>query len=516
MRRPRLLDAAVCFFTLSIAAIAQADEIKLNDLFAEIPNRCSVVWGIGDVPATVAELRRWSEPTIAGILDETQREMVNWTLETAGTLISGPAAGGVFGNGDWLFAARTARSKAEIAERLNQHLDAKEENDLIKIGAPNNPWFFCAVRGGRIVGSNKMEVLDEYLSSPVEPGEYALGTSEESLPRASVVALKRAGVIPVLEPSETGRAGSHGQAFMRRLYEALGMSDALAAPGLLRLSLLNDSLVLRGSVSIPALEPKSANEPAGQRPGLVASVLGVYPIALYASGAPFAPMVDEMERGMNRFDPDVAAEFREEMRELNGDLGYDFQKDFLALLGPEWAVGVVPPKTPEEGAQWFFACGISDRERFVNSAARLAEISEEPWTEIEPHGAVRLFRTRAFTVPVEIAVAEDAFLMASSEPALESALRVKAADSLHPARAEDARWEVRLAAAWSSITQLFPNEGEWGRVWAEWSKLSFNAACVVRRLPDAISVELRLEGIDPEQIRAFFDPFSSHADMAEE
>ena len=193
--------------------------------------------------------------------------------------------------------------------------------------------------------------------------------------------------------------------------------QALTADGaaLACLKVRPDGISLWATVTLPPPVTTGDDAPLARIP-----MSRRWPLRLRGDGLALASLVDHVENALAAFDPDVAAEFREELAELDADLGYGFQADLLGNIGPAWAFGAFPAEDGTVG--WVFSCGVRDAEELVAHAEALAGLAGEPWTEGAPQDGLRRFSTQAFTVPLELAVAEDRFAVASSEAALREAL----------------------------------------------------------------------------------------------
>jgi hypothetical protein len=224
-------------------------------------------------------------------------------------------------------------------------------------------------------------------------------------------------------------------------------------------------------------------------------------------------LFEKVQRAEEAFDPDVGAEFREEMAELNRDLGYDFERDFLALLGGQCAFGVSPGAG--EGPGWVFACGLAEREKFIARAARLAEISKEPWAEKDAYKGARRFTTRLLSLPLELAVGQDGLLVGSSGSLMQAVLD-RATDPTRslggPAlpTGPGVTWAMRLkldSAAIAALLLPMPGLHAFRQRWLG-APAAADVTIVSLRTADTAELEVRIGGLTPETLRDWLAPLA--------
>jgi hypothetical protein len=126
----------------------------------------------------------------------------------------------------------------------------------------------------------------------------------------------------------------------------------------------------------------------------------------------FAGASVALRQVMTAVDPDISAEYDEELGEVNKELGFDFEKDFLANIGQEWSFAMFP-----EG-RWALSFTVKDMDAFKRHAARLAGFGKEPW-EATKLGEREVFKTKAYTIPLVVACQGDLSVITSSEDLLE-------------------------------------------------------------------------------------------------
>lgn len=192
----------------------------------------------------------------------------------------------------------------------------------------------------------------------------------------------------------------------RRFSAALGFDAAIAQPVFINIGLGANELTASLSASLPPATPARGFAQAALRPlpplrGLQVTVSGFRP----------AEMLDFIAGAEDRFDPDAGQEFREELTELNRDLGFDFRKDLLAHLG-DWGLSVGP--SDEGRPVWSAVARLDSAAQFLAAAQRLAEFVEAGWAEGPEYGDARRFTTSAFTASLSLAVRPEWFVMASS------------------------------------------------------------------------------------------------------
>lgn len=518
MNTMKRLSVAAVVLAIAASAVLAAADVKLDDLLGALPNKCMIVWGSPDVPAAVAAVRRWSEPVLAVSADPKAKAEIDKAVAAIRKTLTGPAVGAWLGGDEIVFLAATTGTQADIVNALRPYTNVRQEHDLVVW-----PGCYCAVRDGRIVCSNKADTVRQFLGSGPDTAQSVLGTPDgaalltrREVRDASFFVFKRPGLPKELDPLAGMRGAGPAMALQRRLADALAADLWWSAPGVVSLDLGKRAITVK-AIALSPLDDPPARPPARANPlRYAAHIRAVCPLCLWGSGAGFASAVDGLGIRMERFDPDVAAEFREEMAELNRDLGYDFQRGFLGTLGSDWAVGVLPSGKRKE-AEWVFACALKDSDKFIRNAARLAEISKEPWSEARKLDGVRLFNTRAFTVPLAIAVSGDSLLIAPSAHGRETIINLLKKASPRPdapgtSHAPDAVWEIHAVARWLGIAQLLQDEKGVPREFREaWSRLPQEARFVLnaRRAAQELRIELRLELPTLEDAREWLAPLST-------
>jgi len=507
VKRSNVLFAAVAWIAVVRAVGLGAEPVVLRDLLGALPKNCQVVCGIPDVRRTVAAVRRWANPIVTEVVPGPILGMFNWGLDLPVKVVTGPAVA-AWHEKALLVVAGTGLSQAQVTELLAQHVGGHENQGLIAFGAPNRPYGFCAVRGGRIFGSNRRQALHRFLESPPDangsilavPDAAALLNTDE-VAESSFFMLKPAGVLGTAPTRKRTRGARYSRAFQRRVLAAVNCLCPVEAPSVACLHLGEHSVVLKAITRMP---PLNVGVPAAAGPSLLA---GACPILFRGWGTEFASAPDRLAMAMNAFDPDVETEFREEMAELDRDLGYDFQRDLLATLGAEWEFGVILPEDDPQPTG-VFTCALRDRDKFIRCAARLAQVSKEPWSEKEVHKGARRFATRAFTVPLEVAVTENRLMVASSAQAVQAALDLARKESPRSgsttkADASAVTWAVQGRARLAVLAHVLPTDPKAAAFLFALSRSPDTAQVVLelRRPPDTLSLEVRLEGLSPEDLQ---------------
>jgi prepilin-type processing-associated H-X9-DG protein len=333
-----------------------------------------------------------------------------------------------------LLLAWSTASQAEIMRRIQAlGIRVEEREGVLKLALAGHPDASAVVRDGRIVASAEEAALRKYLAAPPDaahsllslPGMGQFMETEEFFSATlfqcsaqSDVALES--VIPDAPfhfygvPLMTPVKG----ALQRRFLAAVGFDATKPSAVYCKVT---DQEIRLGCIFVKSLEAKREAEPAADLSRLPLSLGKSAPAFACGWQAPsFAAFVDNLAGSMDRFDPDVGAEFRDKMGELDRDLGYSFQNDLLGLLGPDWmwVAAADPLKAPQ-----VFICSLKDREAFIVRAAKLAAISQAPWERLPDLAGAQRFRTKILVHPVELALRENALLISSSEAFLEKALQ---------------------------------------------------------------------------------------------
>jgi hypothetical protein len=122
----------------------------------------------------------------------------------------------------------------------------------------------------------------------------------------------------------------------------------------------------------------------------------------------FADVTSWLRRGMGGEGREVADEYDTKVRQASKELGFDFEKDFLANLGQEWAL------LRNRDGEWALCFTVKDAAAFKKHATRLAEFSNEPW-HAEKVSGKDVFRTRAYTMPLVLEVGASSAMVVTSE-----------------------------------------------------------------------------------------------------
>jgi len=511
MKRCRACAALLLATATVTANVLTAQEQELEALLDRLPADCELVVGTGDAAGAAEGVLRWARPLIGRLAvgDRVTEVLDAWTGASRG--LSGPAVAGWLENGTWVFLARTAGSQHQWAAILSEHFTLNVEADVMAVGGGASPSVFCAVRGGYIVASTNMEALDKLLAG-------ARTTAPSLVQRLEALGLLRWQDLPgaalfVFSASHaTERVVEVPQrlhpmmAFVPRLQRALIKQfgvEALGA-GLTTLRLGEDAIRLE---VVAALSGGDA-EGLGRAPS--AQLLHLPQeccLMLRGTGADFPSLTDRLERFMEAFDPDVAEEYRQDLSELNRDLGYDFRSHFLGSLGSRWAAGLLPPDH-EGAANWIFACELRDPDGFLQCARQLARLTQEPWQQKPSVGAARRFSTRAFTVPLELALAaENLLLVAPSMPALRRSLEVTGVDGAKrkkpPAAGRSGRsWQFHVCGRLAALPPLLPGGEKWSALRLALTRFPPGAEAIlnIERTRAALRVEMGLVGMRPEDL----------------
>jgi len=516
----RQATATVFLLAALLVAVAwPADRTEVRSLVEHLPGRCRWVAGTPDVAQTVAALRWWpTEPLGAEALEEEGAALLTWALDMAPQALRGPAVIAQLDDGALLFLGATPFSRAEIAELLRPRQPSRAVEDILVLSAGRRN-FSLVVRSGEIVGCSDFDQLRRFLAKPVEAAQSILAAPEAAallgrpeLGQASAFLFKPRIALPPAAGRDTGQA-----ALFRQLNAATGIWDTINAPWLILLHLERREIIITAASPAAGTPAATFSESRAMlSPGLTAIRAG-FPIFITYNGPNFAALFRAIEQAEETFDPDVGTEFHEEMAELNRELGYDFHRDFLAVLGGEWAVGINPggEAIPRRGknVEWVFICGVADGEKFIKRAARLAQVAREPWAAGETYRGARCFRTRAFGVPLEVGLSGNSLLVASSSGKLREAIdhvanlpaRVAGAREI----AAPAALELRLGMESWALARLLPGSGpRWARVASDWSTLRLQAEAVAKfqQVVGQRELQLRLEGITPESLSQWLLP----------
>lgn len=498
-------DAKPVFWIAAALAILASQAVaapndKLEAMLRKLPSDCVVVAGAADAPVALAAVRRWAEPLLRTLGNPEASAALGMMLDSAAGILDGPAVVGVAEGGAFHVLVGTGTTQGEVVLFLQGlGLECRMDGDVVGVGSRFRDVAVFRIKDGVIALAPNALLLDALLSPPV-PGEPTLldlpdGAAlmrPDELREASLFAFKTRWLPDLFGPTRQ----PDPMAFMRRLIDAVIESCHLDAPLVARLHIGEKELRLTGAAALPPTPPLGT-----------AAVMAPLPEdSIYGSWG-WLPdlnvLIGGMEAAMDVVDRDIAMEFRTEMAELDADLGYDFRQDFLANLGPDWAETLVPAAG---GPQWMIVCGLRDREQFIRCAEGLARLAGERWTEGTPEGAIRHFSTRAFTIPLELAVAEHRVFVATSTAALRRS--IEAAGKPEGLRPEPgAAWEAHgLAHVPELIAVLAGNDAPPERGMMLLLLKGARIGVDVRRQGERLEYDVRLDGITPEQLDLFAGP----------
>jgi len=500
-KRRSLLMAMIL---LVVATCAHAQDTDLKRTLGMLPNTCSLVIGCADTQKTVGAIKKWGEPVASKVLPEPMKDMLLWAMDSIGTTINGSAVFGLLDEkGAFVFILESELAPNEIAKIFNEHLDVASVGEFVVFGPPRRPWLYCTVRKGYIIASNSRETLNRFLGEPVEPERSILVTEDgakfllrEDVANASLFAFKRPGLIGGFDPFGTRGRARTAAAIGERMLAATHIGWLVQSPSLACLTVNDAAVSLKTTVLLP--EEASLPEKRGVAQSSAAlNLSSAWPLRISGRHNGFSSLMDALERAMERFDPDVAAEYREEMGELDRDLGYDFRKDFMDVLGGRWELGIRPSAAGGE-VDWTLVCELLDRDRFVASAAKLAEISSEPWSEAPSQSGALWFKSRAFTLPLEIGVTKAHVVVGSSSRPVQEALRVSPgvpAKTMHAHR--DSLWDIEAALRIKEFIRPLPRDAVPRELMSMISNLPESCTVTLRveRKPGEFVSELSIEGM---------------------
>ena len=529
--------AALAFVSLLLAVPAFAadapkakEKAELADLLGQLPDSCLVVVGAEDVRVTLNVARYWTTAPMGETwVPAPVREQVAQMLKATGYILSGPGVVAWFEPGGALLIGPTGRTQDQVRQAFEPLAGARMAGDLIAVGPIAHPTQYAAVRDGLFATSDRRDTLEKFLKTPVDPKHSLLASPAGALfgrepvkGAAFFACLPKAGsFLREFDQRPAGQAGVQA-AIIRRLLAAAGVGALRDAPLLIRLEQMEDAIELRGLVLLqqgtqpPPAVPDAARGTAQPRAAVpqTEEAFAFDPkaagclVSLHGTGADFGALVDWWGARMDKFDPDVGAEFREKMAEYNRDFKGDFQREVLAPLGDRWMIGLTAP-AGDQGVQWIAAATLRDRDQFLKGAAKFAAASGEPWAGAAPRDGAARFLTRSFTVPFQLWAREDMAVMGASERDLARALK-----AWHPAdRPADAGtpgpdWSVRLIASWQGIAQVVAAEKGAAHLARAWSALPSDAgftAEVARRGPQ-LRLHARVHGLSPDIAATWLKP----------
>ncbi len=490
---------------LACDAFAEPND-DLGSLLRRLPPDCVVVLGSADAPAALVSLRRWAAPLLEHLVGGQANAVIVAMLDATADFLNGPVVAGMTEDTTVYVLACTGKTQEEVLQVLaGMGLDYGVDDEEIVLGAGGADGGLLQVKGGLIGYAPDRALLDGLLV-PRPPGELTLLDAPDGaallqldeLQEASLFAFKTRWLPKVLQ----GPPRLDQMALVRRGANALVRHLHLDASVVLRLRIGEGDVRLAGAARLPHGPPLAEVGEAGR--------LFVLPEACaertWGWAPSLAPLVDHAADVLAAFDPDVAAEFREEMAELNADLGYDFQQDFLGNLGPGWVHAVFPPEDGE-AEQWLYAYGVQDREKLIRCAEGLARLADESWEEGRPEGGIRRFSSRVFAIPLEVAVDEHRAFLASSPEALRRGLAL--------ARESEAIWP-QPGTVWEThsivqlrdlVVDLLDAEMSEARRAAVLQALAgARGTADIRRLPERVEFELLVEGIGPGELQRALVP----------
>jgi len=455
----------------------------LEALLRRLPPDCVAIAGSADASAGLAPLQPWVPMLAARAGDKLKGLTDPQFVAAAAGMLDGPAVAGLSAERTVFLLAGIDKTQPDVLTALdNLSIDHSLDGDTIVL-APDGPiGGLIRVQGGLLGYAADRELLDRILAVPDADAPSILDSPDgvallrlDELQAASAFAFKTGWAPEILSDSATG-----AEALLRRGAHAVARTLRLDAPLVLRLHVGRAGTRIGFAARLPRAEPLG-------EAGRLFALPDACPEKGWGWMHSMADLADLHEDFLAAFDPDVAAEFREEMAEVNADLGYDFRQEFLGNLGPGWARAVLPA---QDGglSEWFWAYGVQDSGKLIRQAEALARFAAEPWEETASEGPVRRFSTRAFTIPLELAVDEHLALLAPSSDALHRALAL--------ARESEAI-EPQTGIVWESHS-IAPLEESTG------PRMIMDA----RRLAERVEVELLLEGLGPQQLGAALLPVS--------
>lgn len=117
-----------------------------------------------------------------------------------------------------------------------------------------------------------------------------------------------------------------------------------------------------------------------------------------------------LRRGFAAAHHEILDEFDEEMAEVNEELGFYFERDFIGNLTGDWSLSTWGR------LQWAFKFQVDDPDSFLNHVRAIAKLSNELWEPEEnaPDGTVAI-NSRVYTIPVRLVVVGNEVMLSAGE-----------------------------------------------------------------------------------------------------
>lgn len=271
--------------------------------------------------------------------------------------------------------------------------------------------FSFAVRDGRAVGSSDRTIAAAWLQGEFPKKKWVSDTAVRNwiggLPKGAKLRLLF-NPAPLIKDLPVGRKNSP-EALLR---EVLAPQDVRAIAG--DVSWDRNSLSLDVCVAM-------ADKAGGISRALTCAphasrTLGMFPadfIAVGRIGWPSAAaFVNAGYAVLDRVDPDIGAEYREELVDFKNETSVDFEGDLLANLVGEIGYGVRVNFAKPNPIAWAVVCPLANPARFGTQIDALLKHFDVPVTRRQESGLdVRLSMLR---VPFAFAVAGETFIIADS------------------------------------------------------------------------------------------------------
>jgi hypothetical protein len=418
-----VLLTAVSLF-LSIKATAdEKNEVEgqkqIRTLLTHVPADRQVVAGSRDISRMLEKLLHWTLPFSNQLPANVPWDRLRTLPEEIQKVFPGAVIfGGKEDSSEFFFVARCKLSSREAINKLWESIRRRIGPQGGEIPAPpiRNRGNIQIVGGGTrslclttrknlLFAALQEKTLRQLIS--VKPDESLMSENSMSkiLSKAHVhgadffgISSTFAAKLPTHTPSIMGirhpQLTKRIQCVAEKLLETLRLGNSIRAGSLW----LNDKKIsgymahrLRGSPS--------------QRENEIASLPEIQynasPLAVSVSGMNWKALVELIRSGLHTFDEDVGNEFNTDLKKFEADLGYEHE-DFLENLKNRWGFKIFSGR----GKEWHLAlmCMVKDAARFIEHAQRMAALSDVEWRCVEASDNVRIFKTRAFTVPLFIRV----------------------------------------------------------------------------------------------------------------
>ncbi len=418
-----LVLAGVCAL---IGRTATAQETDVLDLLQRMPGDAEIVIGSPDVPGATDAAWRWVGAALEN-LPRDERAPIEAMPQMIKSVCGGAAVVGFRTDDDESVVALVvpAQDRAAMMETLLQFGRQVEEN-LIAFGPEHRDGLFCSVRPDLLVFAMGRGATAAYPADP-ENGLLAAPGANGILERvdmrnADLLVLKRSGDLAAWRklaqpPAREVRGRGPGMAaIQRRLMRAFKLDALQSQAQFVTVDFRDDGIVIGGG----AADENGAVMAASPAAPRLDKAFAAWPERLLVSGISFADLFDFVEAAETRFDPDVGDEFREEMAELDRDLGLSFRNDFLASLGNDWAVLIREDDAGgRKPAVW---CEVGDKSKVLAGARAMAELGEAPWEEAEGEQDETVVKTAAFGRPFTMVIRENGLALAGSAEIARAAL----------------------------------------------------------------------------------------------